>query len=138
VPLFALSGLYWQFGLVLYWVTTNCWTLGQQYVLFKRYPPPTPAASAAGAGAAGAGAAGGTSPGSGRGGGKPGGTGKPGAQPRKDGRPSAEPSANGGGVLRRLGRTRAAEPEQKPAEPPAKIVRQQPQRQSRSKRSGKR
>jgi YidC/Oxa1 family membrane protein insertase len=38
VPLFALSGLYWQFGLVLYWVTTNVWTLGQQYVLFKRYP----------------------------------------------------------------------------------------------------
>jgi YidC/Oxa1 family membrane protein insertase len=139
VPLFALSGLYWQFGLVLYWVTTNVWTLGQQYVLFKRYPPPTPAAAAAGAGAAG----GGTSPGSGRGGGKPGGgPAKPGAQPRKDGRPSAAPSAgpsaNGGGVLRRFARTRAAEPEQKPAEPPAKIVRQQPQRQSRSKRSGKR
>jgi YidC/Oxa1 family membrane protein insertase len=134
VPLFALSGLYWQFGLVLYWVTTNVWTLGQQYVLFKRYPPPTPAPSAAGAGAAG-----GTSPGSGRSGGKPGGgTGKPGAQPRKDGRPSPQPSANGGGVLRRLGRTRPAESEQKPAEPPAKIVRQQPQRQSRSKRSGKR
>jgi YidC/Oxa1 family membrane protein insertase len=44
VPLFALSGLYWQFGLVLYWVTTNLWTLGQQYVLFKRYPM-TPAAA---------------------------------------------------------------------------------------------
>jgi YidC/Oxa1 family membrane protein insertase len=39
VPFFALSGLYWAFGLVLYWVTTNVWTLGQQYVLFKRYPP---------------------------------------------------------------------------------------------------
>jgi YidC/Oxa1 family membrane protein insertase len=38
VPFFALSGLYWAFGLVLYWVTTNVWTLGQQYVLFKRYP----------------------------------------------------------------------------------------------------
>ena len=49
VPFFALSGLYWAFGLVLYWVTTNVWTLGQQYVLFKRYPA-TPAADAAGAG----------------------------------------------------------------------------------------
>jgi YidC/Oxa1 family membrane protein insertase len=38
VPFFALSGLYWAFGLVLYWVTTNVWTLGQQYMLFKRYP----------------------------------------------------------------------------------------------------
>jgi YidC/Oxa1 family membrane protein insertase len=40
MPLFALSGLYWQFGLVLYWVTTNVWTLGQQWVLFRRYPQP--------------------------------------------------------------------------------------------------
>jgi len=38
MPLFALTGLYWQFGLVLYWVTTNLWTLGQQYVLLRRYP----------------------------------------------------------------------------------------------------
>jgi YidC/Oxa1 family membrane protein insertase len=48
VPFFALSGLYWAFGLVLYWVTTNLWTLGQQYVLFKRYPPTAPAAAGAG------------------------------------------------------------------------------------------
>jgi YidC/Oxa1 family membrane protein insertase len=50
VPFFALSGLYWAFGLVLYWVTTNVWTLGQQYVLFKRYPPTTAADAAAGTG----------------------------------------------------------------------------------------
>ena len=43
VPVFALSGLYWQYGLVLYWVTTNLWTLGQQYVLFRRFPPPATA-----------------------------------------------------------------------------------------------
>jgi len=47
VPFFALSGLYWAFGLVLYWVTTNVWTLGQQYFLFKRYPTPTPGAATA-------------------------------------------------------------------------------------------
>ena len=46
VPVFALSGLYWQYGLVLYWVTTNLWTLGQQYVLFKRFPPPATATAA--------------------------------------------------------------------------------------------
>jgi YidC/Oxa1 family membrane protein insertase len=52
VPFFALSGLYWAFGLVLYWVTTNVWTLGQQYVLFKRYPPTVPGTAPATGGAA--------------------------------------------------------------------------------------
>ncbi len=47
MPFFALSGLYWPFGLVLYWVTTNLWTLGQQYVLFMRYPQPLPVGGAA-------------------------------------------------------------------------------------------
>jgi YidC/Oxa1 family membrane protein insertase len=51
MPLFALSGLYWQFGLVLYWVTTNLWTLGQQYVLFRIYPQPRTAGAAAAASA---------------------------------------------------------------------------------------
>ncbi|MBO0820246.1 MAG: membrane protein insertase YidC, partial [Nocardiopsaceae bacterium] len=38
-PLFALTGLYWQFGLVIYWVTTNVWTLVQQHFLFRNLPP---------------------------------------------------------------------------------------------------
>src|SRR3984885_2982116 len=67
VPVFALSGLYWQYGLVLYWVTTNLWTLGQQYVLFRRFPPPATATP----GAAGAPATGG------RPGGRPAGKGAP-------------------------------------------------------------
>jgi YidC/Oxa1 family membrane protein insertase len=37
VPFFSLTGLYWQFGLVLYWVTTNLWTLGQQYFMFRNW-----------------------------------------------------------------------------------------------------
>jgi YidC/Oxa1 family membrane protein insertase len=37
-PLFALSGLYWQFGLVIYWVTNNVWTMGQQHFLFRNLP----------------------------------------------------------------------------------------------------
>jgi YidC/Oxa1 family membrane protein insertase len=48
MPLFALTGLYWQFGLVLYWVTTNLWTLGQQYVLLRKYPVGAAAAAADG------------------------------------------------------------------------------------------
>jgi YidC/Oxa1 family membrane protein insertase len=52
MPVFALSGLYWPFGLVLYWVTTNLWTLTQQYVLFRIYPQPRTAGAAGAAGAA--------------------------------------------------------------------------------------
>jgi YidC/Oxa1 family membrane protein insertase len=126
VPLFALSGLYWQFGLVLYWVTTNVWTLGQQYVLFRRYPAPAAAGAAGDAGA-----------------GKPPADGGPGGKPAPGGPagrgPAAGAGANGGagGMLRKLGRARG-EREPEPAPPPAKLVRQQPQRQSRSKRTGKR
>src|SRR5579862_8844673 len=47
MPLFALTGLYWPFGMVLYWVTTNIWTLGQQYLLGRRYPYTPPAADGA-------------------------------------------------------------------------------------------
>jgi YidC/Oxa1 family membrane protein insertase len=47
VPFFSLTGLYWQYGLVLYWVTTNLWTLGQQFLMFRNWEP-------IGAGAAGA------------------------------------------------------------------------------------
>jgi YidC/Oxa1 family membrane protein insertase len=35
IPFFSLTGLYWVYGLVLYWVTTNLWTLGQQYFMFR-------------------------------------------------------------------------------------------------------
>src|SRR5487761_1784204 len=52
-PLLALSGLYWQYGLVVYWLTSNIWQVGQQYFLFKKIPPlnATPAAATATAGA---------------------------------------------------------------------------------------
>lgn len=48
MPLFALTGLYWPFGLVLYWVMTNLWTLGQQYVLLRKYPVGAAAAATGG------------------------------------------------------------------------------------------
>jgi YidC/Oxa1 family membrane protein insertase len=141
VPLFALSGLYWQFGLVMYWVTTNIWTLGQQYLLFKRYPMPAPAGAPAAA--AGKAVPPGKTPASGKpapgkaapGGGKPkpaGGGGKPVADAN-----SGQGSSNGSGMLRRLTKGRP-EPEPQDAVPETKLVRQQRVRQSRSKRSGKR
>jgi YidC/Oxa1 family membrane protein insertase len=44
-------------GLLVYWITTNLWTMGQQYVIRRRLgpvTPPAPAAGTVGAGAAGA------------------------------------------------------------------------------------
>jgi YidC/Oxa1 family membrane protein insertase len=164
VPLFALSGLYWAFGLVMYWVTTNVWTLGQQYVLFKRYPMPAvagaPAAATAGKAippgktpapgkpAPGKPAPGKPAPGKAAPAGKktvpadktPG-AGKPkpaagGGKPVADAA-TGQGSSNGSGMLRRLTKGRP-EPEPQDAVPETKLVRQQRVRQSRSKRSGKR
>jgi len=228
MPLFALTGLYWPFGLVLYWVMTNLWTLGQQYVLLRKYPVGAAAAATGGnmpiskSGTKPATALGLSSgsgrprPGTGSGGGSSGssgssgkrggsadangavadavdgsaisanghasssdkrpsdakpakpGTGKPGTGSRsgaaRPGSASTGPSANGGrtarntpvgrgakesanghqpaedsgGVRRRFARNRPEPEPPAPVEPEAKIVRNQPQRQSRSKRSGKR
>jgi YidC/Oxa1 family membrane protein insertase len=159
VPFFALSGLYWQFGLVMYWVTTNVWTLGQQYLLFKRYPMPAvagvPAAAAGKAippgktSAPGKPAPGRAAPankaapagkkaapaGKTPGGGKPAPAGD-GGKPVADAA-SGQGSSNGSGMLRRLTKGRP-EPEPQDAVPETKLVRQQRVRQSRSKRSGKR
>jgi YidC/Oxa1 family membrane protein insertase len=205
VPVFALSGLYWQYGLVLYWVTTNLWTLGQQHVMFKRFPPLTPAAATGAAAGAGGGAAvkqqivkpsarrsaagkpatAGNKPAGGAarptakrpvnqlrgsnkpaaaakqpadsGGADPGptGTAVTGTVPKAAGAKAAAapktaaPSANGtsssggaggsrgGAALRRLVKGRA-EPEPEPPPPETKLIRQQPVRQPRSRRSGKR
>jgi YidC/Oxa1 family membrane protein insertase len=182
-PLFALSGLYWQFGLVIYWVTTNVWTLGQQHFLFRNLP-------VVGADAASASAAPATSAGSKTAAAKPAGTAKSGAAGKPSGSArsgaaakagataksgtvgksgaaansgaaktsaSAKSSANGADATRpaiaketvsdtpaaggargllRFGKNKA-EPEPEPVTS-AKVVRQQPVRQTRSKRSGKR
>ncbi len=170
MPLFALTGLYWPFGLVLYWVTTNLWTLGQQYVLLRKYPVGAAAAATGGnlpigkagttpATAAGlTGANGRAKPGSGAGTGdkrpsdaKPTGSNtsaKNGTKPASPNgsRPSTPAAASNGhkqsgddgGMLRRFSRNRAEPEPSAVPEPETKIVRQQPQRQSRSKRSGKR
>jgi YidC/Oxa1 family membrane protein insertase len=197
VPFFSLTGLYWQYGLVLYWVTTNVWTLGQQYVMFRNWdtepaqaagaaaaassparaaPRSTrPAAAAGAAGAARAArtangtktagpaktgsASGGAQAGAGSGRPRPvrpapavpGGTGGSASVSTGSGAPrtgsargdaaaaSATPSGQNGGARRGLlGLGRKPEPVAEPEVPATKVVRQQPVRQAKSKRSGKR
>ncbi|HEY2313841.1 MAG TPA: membrane protein insertase YidC [Streptosporangiaceae bacterium] len=173
MPFFALTGLYWPFGLVLYWVTTNLWTLGQQWLLGRRYPytppamdgAPAPAAASArsltgGAAKAAPVKAGNVQASTAKPSTARGSTAKAiapggGSQPAKSQQSRTQPSAGkaartaangasangatsiGGGVLKRLGRGRS-EPEPQPELPEVKLVRHQTQRQSRSKRSGKR
>jgi YidC/Oxa1 family membrane protein insertase len=196
VPFFSLTGLYWQYGLVLYWVTTNLWTLGQQYFMFRNWKtedvgaegalagattggpvrtaqkPARPASSGAASsgsgsarqasarpasgaktapgaktaasgarngtasgrqaaqGSASARAKGGTASGSGR-------TGTASRPATTSSRPATGQNGTEKRGLLRLGRAKA-EPEPQDDVPTAKVVRQQPVRQAKSKRSGKR
>jgi YidC/Oxa1 family membrane protein insertase len=44
---FAISGVYFPLGVVLYWLTSNLWTMGQQFYVIRRMPAPgTPAEEA--------------------------------------------------------------------------------------------
>jgi YidC/Oxa1 family membrane protein insertase len=150
-PFFALSGLYWQFGLVIYWVTTNVWTLGQQHFLFRNLPIVGSATVDASAAPASALTSGKASKASANGkaitAGKSGGSGKSAASGRATG--SAKPATQNGSAstanvdtaagsvrgLLKFGKNKP-EPEPEPSAPQAKVVRQQPVRQTRSKRSG--
>lgn len=97
-PLFAIFGLGFPIGVLVYWVTTNAWTMGQQFFVIRRMTP-APA--------------------------------EPGqATPQKG--EAGDNGTGGGGLLARRKR---------PAPPPPpvqkqKLVRQQPTRRPRSKRSG--
>ena len=184
-PFFALTGLYWQFGLVLYWVTTNVWTLGQQHFLFRNLPvvgsatvgaSATQAASGSGAARNASGAAAKTGSAAAKTAGaapktgtaaKTGAAAKTGTKPANSAKPASKSgtsstsgtaaakapaakanangaaangaAANGSGLLRRFGK-KEEEPQDVPVAPPSKVVRQQPVRQTRSKRgnTGKR
>ena len=39
---FAVSGVFFPVGVLLYWLTTNLWSMGQQAWVIKRMPPVTP------------------------------------------------------------------------------------------------
>jgi len=72
-------------GLIIYWITTNFWTIGQQLAIKRFLPPPEPISAAVPAGAAAATAAGG--------GKTPAKRGKP--APSKDAAKAAKESATG-------------------------------------------
>ncbi len=165
-PFFALTGLYWQFGLVLYWVTTNVWTLGQQHFLFRRLPVVGSAtvgesAVKAASGPSGTGAKSATAkPGTAKPApAKAGGAAKTGAKPAPAARPAAAKAgaasaaapraeangssngaSSGSSVLKRFSRSKEEPQDDVPAAPQTRVVRQQPVRQARSKRgnTGKR
>jgi YidC/Oxa1 family membrane protein insertase len=49
---FVIFIVNFQAGLIVYWITTNVWTIGQQLLVKKLYPKPVPAAATADAGPA--------------------------------------------------------------------------------------
>jgi membrane protein insertase, YidC/Oxa1 family, C-terminal domain len=94
-PLFAVFSLNFQLGLILYWVTTNLWTLSQQHWFYRRHPMPV--------------------------------------IDEKGNMVQPEPAPS---LLSRFRKEKAPEKPPPPAETQPKIIRQQPTRQSRSKRTG--
>ena len=41
MPLFfAISGINFPIGVLLYWLTTNVWSMGQQFYVIRRMPAP--------------------------------------------------------------------------------------------------
>ncbi|WP_432545589.1 membrane protein insertase YidC [Kineococcus sp. SYSU DK004] len=38
--IFAVSGVHFPIGVLLYWLTTNVWSMGQQFVVIRRMPNP--------------------------------------------------------------------------------------------------
>jgi YidC/Oxa1 family membrane protein insertase len=95
-PLFAIFSLNFPLGLILYWVTTNLWTLGQQHWFYSRHP-----------------------------------------MPQFDAKGNVIPVKEKPGLLSKLKKS-PPPVEEAPVEEPTKpkIVRNQPSRQSRSKRTG--
>lgn len=111
-PIFALFGLNFQMGVLIYWVTTNSWSLGQQHFVIKAMPQIAPGGPL------------------------------PGAPPPGGTRPGAPPpggTTNGGGASAASGITARKKRGQLPPAPPAATVqirRQQPSRPPKRKRGG--
>ena len=152
--IFAISGVNFPIGVLLYWLTTNLWSMGQQFYVIRRMPAPgSPAEQALlerrsrrGGGSQPSALTGNTGPGDsggspGTGSKRPGGPGSSGGPGRtgQPGRPgsgrpgSSRPGSNGKGSG-----TNGSQPElpEDGEEPQAPTQRQQPKRQPRSKRSG--
>jgi YidC/Oxa1 family membrane protein insertase len=106
LPLFfVLFVINFPAGVIVYWITTNAWTMGQQYVI-KRRIGPTQAAPVAAAGAGGPTSVVPTGGGGGSGSSQPKASKKPPPQPAADG------NGSGGGLSGLLrGRNKAGEAE---------------------------
>jgi YidC/Oxa1 family membrane protein insertase len=128
-PLFGIFGLGFPLGVLLYWMTSNSWTLAQTHYINKRYPTSTSAGQDAAA-------SNGQGPAA-----KPGTSGKSGKAGKTAGKAGAGSGAaaagSSGGLLGRLKKHPEPAPPAAPESKP-KVIRQQPVRQSRSKRSGSR
>lgn len=111
-PLFGLFGIGFPLGVLMYWVTSNSWTLVQQHYIYSKYPP--------------------INTGNGEG----------------DKVKGGPPAKGKGGTTAKTGKAaptglkgmlKKEQPEPEPVddpEPKAKVIRQQPTRKPRSKRSG--
>lgn len=120
VPLFGLFGLSLPVGVLVYWVTTNTWTLVQQHFIYRRIPHTAPATNGASAGGSG-----GTSS-------------TPAKASGASNGASAAPRLLGGVTPFKKSKNEQAGKNGQAAQPAQpKIVRTQPVRQSRSKRGGK-
>lgn len=122
--MFLIWGFFFPMGLIVYWTTSNLWTMGQQFWVLHRIPHQT-VASKDGKTPAKAGARPATATASK--------TTTNGAKPTKNGKAGTSPD---NGSSNRLFRRRKAEPEPEPVAPAPKVVRNQPSRAPRSKRSG--
>jgi YidC/Oxa1 family membrane protein insertase len=111
-------------GVMIYWITTNIWTIGQQYVIRRRLGPMGPAVTATAGGSDGGG-------GADRNGGG-------GGSPKRDGDGSngAGIGAGLGGLLR--GRSKAEEPEKVGAGKGSRTAAPPPPPRKKKKRSGRR
>ncbi|MFI0369511.1 membrane protein insertase YidC [Actinomadura sp. 1N219] len=131
-PLFGLFGLGFPLGVLMYWVTSNSWTLAQQHYIYKKYPPPSkdgepaPTTTTGKSGTAKSGAKSGTAKSGTKAGAKSGAKSGAKAAGSKNGQPSS-------GMKAKLRKEPEPEPE---VDDKPKVVRNQPTRKSRSKRSG--
>jgi YidC/Oxa1 family membrane protein insertase len=148
-PLFGLFGLTLPLGVLIYWVTTNSWTLAQSHYVYKKYPMATPEGQAA-AGANGKAGTAKTGPAK-SGTAKSGtartstarsstartGTARTGAKAgvKTTGTNTAGGQSSTGGLLGKGRKKAEPDPEPEDTVPEdEKVLRQQPTRQSRSKR----
>jgi YidC/Oxa1 family membrane protein insertase len=89
---FAVFGYNFPIGVLLYWLTTNVWSMGQQHYVIKRMPPPVTGGPASG----GKGGPSGDRKGPSGGGGGPD---KPGKAKKVDPEPDGTEATTGSGVL---------------------------------------